>query len=162
MSKIMISVVLSALVVFGGTLHIQAQSNESLNSALRIQMKGIAKRYQDSVVLRWAPGNAALWRMSRTQGFLIERAEVVGGNVGAYRALTAKPLLQWSQQEWSTVLQTYPYADSTEEQLIAVAVEMSEQSGVPTDMVIRDLSDLDALRENKTRLETAFTFALIV
>ncbi|MBK7034481.1 MAG: hypothetical protein IPH49_14735 [Ignavibacteria bacterium] len=29
-------------------------------------------------------------------------------------------------------------------------------------MVIRDLSDLDALRENKTRLETAFTFALIV
>ncbi|MBK7187020.1 MAG: hypothetical protein IPH85_14085 [Ignavibacteria bacterium] len=162
MSKIMISVVLSALVVFGGTLHIQAQSNESLNSALRIQMKGIAKRYQDSVVLRWAPGNAALWRMSRTQGFLIERAEVVGGNVGAYRALTPKPLLQWSQQEWSTVLQTYPYADSTEEQLIAVAVEMSEQSGVPTDMVIRDLSDLDALRENKTRLETAFTFALIV
>ncbi|MBK7034482.1 MAG: hypothetical protein IPH49_14740 [Ignavibacteria bacterium] len=127
----MISVVLSALVVFVGTLHIQAQSNESLNSALRIQMKGIAKRYQDSVVLRWAPGNAALWRMSRTQGFLIERAEVVGGNVGAYRALTQAPFFNGVSKSWSTVLQTYPYADSTEEQLIAVAVEMSEQSGVP-------------------------------
>lgn len=157
-----ISILLSALVLYAAVTDIHAQSNESLNSALRVQMKGVAKRYQDSVVLRWAPANAALWRIQRMQGYLIERADVKSGIVGEYRALTTKPLLQWSQQEWSTALQTYPYADSTEEQLIAVAVEMSEQAGVPTDMVIRDLSDLDALRENKTRLETAFTFALIV
>lgn len=162
MSKILISAVLSALIVVGGVLDIHAQSTESLNSALRIQMKGIAKRYQDSVVLRWAPGNAALWRMSRTQGFLVERAEVSGGTVGSYLTLTPKHLLQWTEQEWSAFLQSYQYADSTEEQLIAVASTLAEQSGVPTDMVIKDLSDLDAIRENKTRLETAFTFALIV
>lgn len=157
-----ISILLSALVMCVTVTDIQAQTSESLNNALRVQMKGIAKRYQDSVVVRWAPANAALWRLSRTQGFLVERADVSNGSVGAYRALTTKPLLQWSEQEWSALLQSYVYADSTEEQLIAVASTMAEQAGVPTDMVIKDLSDLDALRENKTRLETAFAFALIV
>ncbi|MBK9183769.1 MAG: hypothetical protein IPM83_11765 [Ignavibacteria bacterium] len=104
-------------------------------------MKGIAKRYQDSVVLRWAPATQHCGACLEHKVSSIERAEVVGGNVGAYRALTPKPLLSWSQQEWSTVLQTYPYADSTEEQLIAVAVESVGTIRVPTDMVIRDLSD---------------------
>jgi len=141
---------------------VQAQSNESLNGALRLQMKAIAKRYQDSVVLRWVPNNAAVWRISRTQGFLIERAEISGGSIGSYSLLTSKPLIQWTEQEWSTLLQQYQYADSTEEQLIAVASTLAEQAGAPTDMVIKDLSDLDALRENKNRLESAYTFAIIV
>lgn len=160
MSKNILLAVLAVSVFVAVTNNTYAQSADNLNASLKISMKGIAKRYSDSVVLRWAPGNAALWRISRTQGYRIERAEVNGSAVGAYTSLTANPLTQWTEPQWSTFLQSYQYADSTEEQLIAIAQSLSEQASA-TDASSTDLSDLSTLRENKNRLEMAFSFALL-
>ncbi|NQW29298.1 MAG: hypothetical protein HQ472_02140 [Ignavibacteria bacterium] len=162
MRKLVVFTVLAMFVFVAAANQISAQSNDNLNAALNVQMKGIAKRYADSVVLRWAPGNAFLWRLSRTQGYNIERAEVINGNVGPYVALTVAPVTQWTTQQWTTFLQTYQYADSTDEQLIAVASILSEQADSPTDTPVKDLGDLQALREKKSQSEMTFAYALII
>ncbi|MCX6139281.1 MAG: hypothetical protein NTX15_00340 [Candidatus Kapabacteria bacterium] len=162
MSRHHLFAMLSVFVFVATSNELRTQSSDDLNASLKISMKGIAKRYNDSVVVRWAPGNAALWRISRNQGYRIERAEVVEGTVGSYTTLTTEPILQWTEQQWTTFLQSYQYADSTEEQLIAVASSLAEQAGASTDATSADLADLGAVRENKNRLEMAFSFALLV
>lgn len=162
MRKLVEFTVLAVFVFIAATNPMSAQSNDNLNNALNVQMKGIAKRYADSVVLRWAPGNAFLWRLSRTQGYNIERAEVINGTVGEYVALTVAPVKQWTVQQWTSFLQTYQYADSTDEQLIAVASILSEQGDSPSDVQVTDLADLQALREKKSQSEMTFAYALII
>lgn len=153
---------LTTLLFVVASHHTLSQSDEDLNSALRLQMKGIAKRYADSVVLRWAPNNAAMWRIAKAQGFRIERAEIVNGTVGAFSAISADVVKPWSPQQWSTFLQAYAYADSTEEQLIAVASMLTEQDEAPANSTASDPGDLAALRGSRNKSEMAYSFALIV
>ncbi|MBU3742505.1 MAG: hypothetical protein FGM24_09510 [Candidatus Kapabacteria bacterium] len=140
----------------------QAQQQDDLNAALRQKVVGVGKRYQDSVVLRWAPGNAALWRMAMANGYRIERAEVTGGNVGAFVVLTQQPVKPWTAEQWSAAESSVPPSDTAEQQAILVAGSLSEPSTDPADMPVNDPGQVDAIREARERFEMGFNFAMMV
>ena len=139
-----------------------AQQPTDLDAALRQRVVGVAKRYQDSVVLRWVPSNAAIWRIAKVNGYRIERAEVSGEKVGAFSVLTQQPLKPWTAEQWTAFELANPKLDTGEAQAMMVAGALSETSDDPNDYPVNDPGQLDALRESRERAEMSFNFAMMV
>ncbi len=91
--------VLFSHLTFGQT---KPQVTDTVNFTPSIRI--IGKYYGDSVVLRWGPSNAMLWRAYNKSGYVIERMEIP-------EKLTQKPLREklnstaikpWTLEEWKT------------------------------------------------------------
>lgn len=62
----------------------------------------LGKYYGDSIVLRWAPADASLWRAYNKVGYVIERMEM-GEKITtrpAREKMTSAPLKPWTLEEW--------------------------------------------------------------
>lgn len=138
-----------------------AQDADDLKKALEQKVVGIGKRYADSAVIRWSPSNAALWRMAKTSGYKIERAELSNGKAGAFTTVSSPAVMPWTPQEWAAFLETNQFADTTEAQVVMIAAAMSEQSSEASDFPANDPEQIDSLRVNANRFEMNFNFALI-
>ena len=160
--RTMVAIATAVAAVLMMPLGVHAQSQDNLNDVLRQKVVGVGKRYQDSVVLRWAPSNAALWRKAMANGYRIERAEILGGNAGAYVVLTPQAIKPWTAQQWASAVGSVPSSDTLEQQALLVAGSMSEPSDDPSDMPQNDPGQVDAIREARERSEMGFNFAMMV
>lgn len=151
----------SVLMLLSATTVVAQQTND-LDAALRQRVVGVGKRYQDSVVLRWVPSNAAIWRLAMASGYRIERAEVSAGSVGAFTVLTQQPVKPWAAEQWTAFERANPNLDTSEAQAMLVAGALSEPSDDPNDFPPNDPGQLDALREARERFEMSFNFAMMV
>jgi fibronectin type 3 domain-containing protein len=62
----------------------------------------IARFYGDSVVLRWAPSDPALWDFANKAGYMIVRMEVKNKkvNTSSREVLSTMPIKPWTLKEW--------------------------------------------------------------
>lgn len=153
------ALVLLVQLITPAALH--AQTQDDMNAPLRQQVVAVAKRYQDSVVLRWVPSSAAIWRRAQTAGYRIERATLAGERPGTYAAVAAAPVMPWSQQRWAAYLDANPQLDTAQQQVIMVAGAMLEQSTDPQEMPVNDPGNIEALRAAKERFEMSYNFAMM-
>lgn len=147
-------------VCLAGTLTF-AQTPQDLDRALQHRVAGIAKRYADSVVLRWAPSTSALWTKAKVAGYRIERAEMQGSQPGAFTALTDAPVKPWNMAQWEQYAIANPNADMDVMGPIAVAAMLSEENMDPADYPTNDPGQVDALREARSRFEMAYAMAAL-
>jgi fibronectin type 3 domain-containing protein len=95
MSKLNLSLFLA--VILGG-LRANAQS-----IAPPAQMKLLAKSYGDSIVLRWAPANAEVWRYAAHFGYILERMtldDATNKVVEDFTPLSKQPVRPWVEAVW--------------------------------------------------------------
>ena len=138
-----------------------AQTPAQLDQALQHRVAGIAKRYADSVVLRWAPSTSALWTKAKASGYRIERAELQGTQAGAFSALADAPIKPWTPAQWEQYANANPSSDMDVMGPIAVAAMLSEETMDPADYPTNDPGQLDALREARSRFEMAYGMAAL-
>ena len=116
----------------------------------------IAKSYQDSVVLRWAPGNAILWKYSNQYGYILNRYKIDGNSIGdstAIKQLSDNPILPWKLEEWKR-------RSNRNDSLAAIAAQIlygkhfntSTQGGL----------NLDAILQQKADEDNRYSYALII
>lgn len=71
----------------------EAQANEGVPGQFRIE--SVARAYGDSIVLRWAPNQPAVWLMANDYGYLITRSFVNSEGQYITEQLTSEPLMPW-------------------------------------------------------------------
>jgi uncharacterized protein len=140
---------------------VKAQTPDDLNKALQHRVAGIAKRYTDSVVLRWAPSTSALWSKAKASGYRIERAELQGTLAGAFSSLVDAPIKPWTTAQWEQYANANPNLDADAMGPVAVAAMLSEETLDPADYPTNDPGQVDALREARTRFEMAYSIAAL-
>ena len=62
-----------------------------------------ARNYGDSIVVRWAPGNAVLWMHSNNKGYLFKRIVFIDNDQNKKTQIIAKDSFTvkvWSEKEW--------------------------------------------------------------
>ena len=121
----------------------------------------MAKRYADSVVLRWAPTTAALWTKAKRSGYRIERAEVRNQQVGTYSALSEAPVKPWTMAQWEAYANANQSQDLNVLGPVAVAAMLSDDAMEPADYPTNDPGQLDALREARSRFDMAYGMAAL-
>ncbi len=105
-----------------------AQSNSKVNlpSVINDSVKInpplvlISKNYKDSVVLRWAPGSALLWKFANQYGYILKRLTIDSNKVpnpSQFVQLNENPILPLKLNEWKN---KYGRTDT----LAAVAVQI--------------------------------------
>lgn len=137
------------------------QTPKDLDRALEQRVGVIAKRYADSVVLRWAPSTSALWVKSKTSGYRIERAEIQGSSAGPYTLLTADPVRPWTPSEWDQYAAANPSTDMDVMGPVTVAALLSDVAMDPADYPTNDPGQVDALREARSRFEMTYGMAML-
>ena len=139
-----------------------SQTSNELDRALEHKVALIAKRYSDSVVLRWAPSTAALWTKAKANGYTIERAEIQAGKPGAYSVLTDAPIKPWTASQWKQYSDEHGGENQEMSGPVGIASALTEETNDPTDYPENDPGQLDALRESRNRFQMAFNFAVII
>lgn len=109
-----------------------------------------AQSYGDSVVLRWAPSNAAAWRAYNRIGYIVERMLIDTTETGPLRIerLTQTPLKPWTLEEWRQ--RTRP-----DQQYAAIAAQCLYGT-----LSIPKPNTVESLLNAATELENRFGFAL--
>lgn len=138
-----------------------SQTPKDLDRALEQRVGVIAKRYADSVVVRWAPSTSALWTKSKASGYRIERAEIQGERAGAYTSITDQPVKPWNAEQWDQYGATSKSDDMNIMGPIAVAALLSDPTMDPADYPTNDPGQLDALRQARSRFEMAYGMAML-
>lgn len=136
---------------------VNAQTTSDLNKALQQRISGIAKRYADSVVLRWAPSTPALWKKAKASGYRIERAE----GQGTFTELAGSPVKIWTPTQWEQYANANPNLDADAMGPVSVAAMLSEETMDPADYPTNDPGQVDAMREARSRFEMAFSMAAL-
>lgn len=157
---------LAAAVAMVAAAPCSAQDDDP-NAALSITVKITARRYADSVVLRWAPEKALAWRAGTAGGYTIERAALDrSGKPGAFERL-GSPVMPWTDEQWTAAAEVLEAraaagsaADSVQGVYMQVAQALLEQSAeVRIDAPGDD--DLKDLLERKSQFEMQYGMALL-
>ncbi len=146
-----------------------AQGDIDPNAALAISVKMTARRYADSIVLRWAPEKALAWRAGLNAGYAIERAPVDRkGKVGAFESVAAR-VMPWTPEQWLSAAEVVEgrmangsAADTLQSQYMQVAQALAEPDGA--EVRINGGSgddDLKAMLESKNQFEMQYGMALL-
>lgn len=137
------------------------QTPKDLDRALQHRVGVIAKRYADSVVLRWAPSTSALWVRSKTSGYRVERAEIQGTSTGPFTALTTDPVRPWTAAQWDQYAANTPSTDMEVMGPVTVAALLSDIAMDPADYPTNDPGQVDALRDARSRFEMTYSMAML-
>lgn len=137
------------------------QTPKELDRALEHRIAVIAKRYADSVVVRWAPSTSALWTKAKVSGYRIERAEIQGDRAGTFTALADAAVKPWAAEQWEQYAVSSKSDDMNVMGPIAVAALLSDPTMDPADYPTNDPGQIDALREARSRFEMAYGMAML-
>lgn len=116
----------------------------------------IAKSYQDSIVLRWAPGNSILWKYSNKYGYVLTRylvSKIRSGDSTGIEKLTSEPIKPWTLKEWKS---RSPKDDS----LAAVSAQILY--GKQFKASVKKGLNFDAILQQKADEDNRFSYALII
>lgn len=121
-----------------------------------IRIALLARSYGDSIVLRWAPDNAAAWSATNRYGYILERAFVAEDSIYTVEVLTPEEGLKpWSLEE---MMDFFDPSDT----LAAIAAEVLHGEAL-TAVFMHD-SDGDNFVDNLVRQsemqDTRFAFAM--
>lgn len=135
--------------ILPGKVQAQSQNKSSLSESIVV----VARPYQDSITLRWAPLTLSIWQKGNVQGYIIERYVMVrNGNVLNQPEKTIRttiPLKPLSEDQWEAIVMKDKFAAIAAQALYGDQFEVDlKQSDV--------LSIVNKVRENEQR----FAFAL--
>ena len=122
----------------------------------------IGKFYGDSVVLRWAPSDAILWRAYNKSGYILERIELpenITGNLPRVR-LSPSAIKPWTMDEWKARI-------NTRDTMAAVAITLLYgKTNTPVAKPVKKTksTDVDLAKavDQKYDLENRYSFAIFI
>ncbi|MDV3307968.1 MAG: hypothetical protein LOY03_04030 [Cyclobacteriaceae bacterium] len=112
---------------FATILFVAASSLAGAQTARPDTIYLVTVSYGDSVVLRWAPGSAHLWKVAARNGYRIERKKLGERD---YRVVTNSPLKPYSLSEWKRRTDTTNVHVATAAQVMLGTVMMKPQEAV--------------------------------
>lgn len=96
---------------------------DSTDAAMHI----IANNYGDSIVVRWAPGNAILWMLSQKNGFVFRRMVFTKSGKNVFKRIDSSSVVVhlWQLNEWAA------YFKSSHDTLSTLAAQILYGKTVP-------------------------------
>lgn len=152
-------------ILLGGWMQTaSAQIAQDTTKPAQANLALVLRSYQDSVWLRWAVSNEAVWKVANTQGYVVERAERPAGNTTPaaklkFTPIAGSPFKNWTQEQWQTALAPLQ-ADTQAYALAGVAANLAlTPTTKPTGDIIQNIKTLTQARQNA---ENPFTLALLL
>lgn len=121
-----------------------------------IRIALLARSYGDSIVLRWAPDNAAAWSATNRYGYILERAFVLEDSIYTVEVLTPEDGLKpWSLEE---MMDFFDPSDT----LAAIAAEVLHGEALTAAFMHDSDGDnfIDNLIRQSEMQDTRFAFAM--
>jgi uncharacterized protein len=133
-----------------------AQESSEENGLPLIRIQVLTRSYGDSIVLRWAPDNAAAWHLGNHHGYVVERSYVRADSTYITEQLTPEPLKPWLLER---MMNYFGPSDT----LAAIAAEVIHGTGfAPADVSGESNNFIDALVNEHERQQNGFAFAMQV
>lgn len=134
-------------------LSMQSSSAQQKNGITHLSLHAMAKAYGDSVVIRWAPGNATAWKLCNDSGYQVIRTDYSDPKRPVNTLLTSKAFLPMSLAQMETNL-------DTTNKYTAIAVQAMygnnfELSNVPPSTFAGKIG------EGRSAMNFRFTFAMM-
>jgi uncharacterized protein len=147
-----------ALAVCVCAMNVHAQSRDT-SDPLAAHIGVIARATGDSVILRWGPSNAALWRGANDVGYIVERVEA-----GRVTALTQQPITPWPKERWAQMFQSRDDASFSKDGTIdysSVAYTLLYDAPNANIALQNGAEDAKEVQEKQSSLEMSRSFALM-
>ncbi len=142
------------LFALGCLFFIQTPFAQDFPPPPRPGIRALIRSYGDSIVLRWAPDDAAAWSINNKYGYRILRGYVTTDSMYVSEDLTPEPLKPWPLQQ---MMDYFGPGDT----LAAVAAQaIYGQAFEPVGVTGKEPSFADALRKQHEMQQTRFAFAL--
>ncbi|MFI5192903.1 MAG: hypothetical protein ACHQD7_02565 [Chitinophagales bacterium] len=125
--------------------------------SIHISLHMKAQNYGDSIVVRWAPGNAISWLLTQKNGFLFKRKVFRKGQKNVFSLVDSSSVVihPWSLDAWGN------YFKSSHDSLSAVAAQMVFAKTLPFDKN-KQGNSFNNLSEKYNEQQSRFGFALML
>ncbi len=125
--------------------------------SLHVSLRAKAQNYGDSIVVRWAPGNAVSWLLSQKDGFLLRRKVFSKGqkNVFALVDSSSTVIHPWKLDAWGN------YFKASHDSLSAVAAQIVFAKTVAFDNG-KQGNSFNNISEKYNEQQSRFGFALVL
>lgn len=146
------------LAILACAANARAQSTDT-SDPLAAHIGVVARATGDSVIVRWAPSNAPLWRGANDVGYIIERQ---GG--GAKTMLTPQPIKPWPKDRWAAAFQSRDDAKIGENgaiDYVGVAYTLLYDSPNTNVAPQNGIDDAQDVQERQSSLEMSRGLALV-
>lgn len=130
-----------------------------------------ARSYGDSIILRWAPGNASIWEHAKKSGYRISKCEYKGEPdtqlaTLPFRTLEKSPFKRMEKKDFELILNNSKNnLTERNRDLISLAYGLSEPIRTEDNELMYSKNifenDLNSLREEKSKVENRFLMAMI-
>lgn len=119
------------------------------------QMHIIAKNYGDSIVLRWAPGNASSWVLANKKGYILQRSEYRRDSNGKFTQIGMRHINipVWSLNQWQE------YFERADDSLALIAAELLYGSKQHFNL---DSLSLDVIMKKYNEQKNNYLIALLI
>jgi fibronectin type 3 domain-containing protein len=125
--------------------------------SVHISLHMKAQNYGDSIVVRWAPGNAVSWLLTQKNGFLFKRKVFRKGQKNVFSLVDSSSMVihPWSLDAWGN------YFTSSHDSLSAVAAQMVFAKTLPF-YKSKQGNSFNSLSEKYNEQQSRFGFALML
>ena len=125
--------------------------------SIHISLHMKAQNDGDSIVVRWAPGNAVSWLLTQKNGFLFKRKVFRKGQKNVFSLIDSSSIIihPWSLNAWGN------YFKSSHDSLSAVAAQMVFAKTLPFDKT-KQGNSFNNLSEKYNEQQSRFGFALML
>lgn len=145
----LIWVLLLLIVVHSSALAQQknTQKKEAKKDYFKYSIEAICRNYGDSIVIRWAPNNPAIWMLSNKAGYKIDKVQYINDSAYSDKALSHKPLKPLSKKEMIARYKNekHPYG-MVATQFLYGEVDLSEDGKTGIVASIRNADDEQNMR----------------
>ena len=134
-----------------------ATVNKGAGDTVRTSMRMIAQNYGDSIVVRWAPGDAVAWLLLQKPGYVLRRTVLSINTRNEYVVVDSSTLhvKPWILQEWAN------YFKATNDTMVAAAAQLA--FGKSNEFLNnKDGNTINQLIEKYEEQKNRFTFALLL
>lgn len=133
------------------------QKSEEKDTLPHTSMHIIARNYGDSIVVRWAPGNAVSWLLSQKNGFVLERKAFTKNQKNVYTLVDSSSMhiLPWTLNEWAGQYK------SSHDSLTAMAAQLLYGKTMDFNNT-KEGNSLNAIVDKYNEQENRFAFALML
>jgi len=150
--KIKLCFLILLSVIAAGVL---AQSEPEQADDTEIRIRVMVRSYGDSIVLRWAPDEAAVWSIINRYGYNVTRRYVNPDSTYVSELLTPQPLKPLSLEE---MMASFEATDT----LAAIAAEVLHGTDLaPAPVSEESVGFAEAIRLEAERQQTRFAFAMM-
>ncbi|HRN56217.1 MAG TPA: hypothetical protein PLL71_07180, partial [Agriterribacter sp.] len=134
-----------------------AKDTTAARDLLLVPMRIIAQHNGDSIIVRWAPGNAVIWLLSQQEGFVFRRRVFTKSNKNVFTLVDSSSVIihPWTLDEWAA------YFKSSGDSLSAIAAQVSYGKTLAFDNGEQGNS-INSIFEKYNEQQNRYGFALLL